>query len=339
MTEESDKHKPSYSQAYVSVVSFFASMLFPGICTTEERSLALFSLPPIAMSLFWIQLQAGIENKLAYYACVGFVGLLLVGTLGFLYMANKMARQLLANRLAANPSALATVQKGLQTKRILREEGRYDIYLPRNETAKQGKSYSAGLVLLPGALVDYNAYAGLLSKLSDEGVVAIAQDCEPLRLSTEVNGSTEQAIRSCIQHAEEEHGFTVAKWAIGGHSLGGFTAMAIMKKSRFFDSLVLYGCNRSYELETTALRVLSVTATNDGLAKSKGSNIESYEPWKEDKYKGRLLHMAIEGGNHGGFGDYPQQTYPAPDGDRTISLEEQHKQIVETTARFLLVKD
>jgi hypothetical protein len=53
--------------------------------------------------------------------------------------------------------------------------------------------------------VDYNAYAGLLSKLSDEGVVTIAQDCEPLRLSTEVNGSTEQAILSCIQHVEEEN--------------------------------------------------------------------------------------------------------------------------------------
>jgi hypothetical protein len=339
MTEENDKNMPSYGRAYTSVFSFFASMLLPKLCTTEERCFALFSILPIAMSLLWIQLHAGIENKVAYYACVGFMGLLLVGTMGFLYMADKMAKSLLANRLTANPSALAAVQQGLQTKRIFREEGRYDIFLPRKESVKQGKSYSVGLVLLPGALVDCNAYARLLTMLSDEGVVAIVQDCEPLRLSSEVYGSTEQAIVSIIKNAEEKYGITVDKWSIGGHSLGGFTAMAIVKKSRFFDSLVLYGVNRSYELETTSLRVLSMTATNDGLAKSKSSNLESYEPWKEDKYKGRLLHIAIEGGNHGGFGDYPQQMYPLPDGDRTISLEEQHKQIAEATARFLLGKD
>jgi hypothetical protein len=44
----------------------------------------------------------------------------------------------------------------------------------------------------------------------------------------------------------------------------------------------------------------------------------------------------IKGGNHAGFANYGSQTFLIVDGNRTISLEDQHQQMVQVVSRFIL---
>jgi pimeloyl-ACP methyl ester carboxylesterase len=193
--------------------------------------------------------------------------------------------------------------------------------------------------MLPGALLEHNAYAPILSQLSDKGILVMIQNCEPSRVASEGLGSSEEDVKRLIQHLAQTHRITAEKWSIGGHSMGGYTATMIAKKCDYFDSLVLYGVNKSYEIENTSIRALALTASNDGFLVSSSSDLSTFDRWGENDTKGRLLHVVIEGGNHSGFGDYSRQTFPLPDGERTISLEEQHRQIVDSTASFLLQKN
>ena len=121
--------------------------------------------------------------------------------------------------------------------------------------------------------------------------------------------------------------------------MGGYTAMMIAKKSDFFASLVMYAVNKNYEMEKTSIRALAITASNDGLQYSPMADIASFGEWGKGDSKGRLFHVVIKGGNHSGFADYPRQTFPLPDGERDISLQEQHRQAVQATVEFLMPKN
>jgi len=52
--------------------------------------------------------------------------------------------------------------------------------------------------------------------------------------------------------------------------------------------------------------------------------------------RGYTYTETIVGGNHAGCAAYGPQTFPIPDGIRTITLEEQQKMTAELTADFLL---
>ena len=51
---------------------------------------------------------------------------------------------------------------------------------------------------------------------------------------------------------------------------------------------------------------------------------------------GYTIRKTIKGGNHAGCASYGPQTFPLPDGVRTITLEEQQKMTSHLTADFLL---
>ena len=55
--------------------------------------------------------------------------------------------------------------------------------------------------------------------------------------------------------------------------------------------------------------------------------------------RGHTLHITIEGGNHSGCAHYGPQTFPIPDGIRSITLEQQQRLTVEATADFLLERN
>jgi len=250
----------------------------------------------------------------------------------------------LVHRKSANPTALKIVEQRIKSDRLLREDT-YDVYLPNGTNTKNGmeksysgSSYPVGFFMLPGALLEHNVYAAICAQLSDCGILVVVQNCEPFRLASENFFSSEDDLKDIIRQIEHKHGITAKRWSIGGHSMGGYTAMMIAKKSDFFQSLVTYGVNKNYDLEKTNVRALSITASHDGLKHSSMADMSTFDCWNETSVNGRLFHIIIDGGNHSGFGDYPRQTFPMPDGERTISLEEQHRQIVLHTSTFLMPK-
>jgi len=337
--------KPSYASVYIHVLTFLCGTALPKICTTMERSLAVLALILAAITTIAIQMRnAGFESQALYHASVFFLILLFTATVAFLVLLHRMTQMHLANRKAANPTALEIVELRIKSDRLLRED-KYDIYLPPTLTEEEEKSssssassYPVAFFMLPGALLEHNVYAAICAKLSDCGILVVLQNCEPFRVAAENQFSSEDDIKGIIRQIEERHGIRANKWSIGGHSMGGYTAMMIAKKSNFFDSLVTYGVNKNYDLEKTNVRALSITASRDGLKHSTMADMSTFDCWNEAAVNGRLVHKIIEGGNHSGFGDYPRQTFPLPDLERTIPLEEQHRQIVLHTSTFLMPK-
>ncbi|KAL7562314.1 hypothetical protein ACA910_014529 [Epithemia clementina (nom. ined.)] len=139
-----------------------------------------------------------------------------------------------------------------------------------------------------------------------------------------------------------QHGVT--KWAIGGHSAGGNTAASLVRKqllpTNITTKVLLWGVGTTQDLAQSAadVQALCITASNDVFRKnSLGKGLKTFDHWGQGDWA-RLKHIEIQGGNHGGFADYPPQTYPRVDGTRTITLAEQHEQVVQATAEFLLAK-
>jgi hypothetical protein len=166
----------------------------------------------------------------------------------------------------------------------------------------------AGFVFYPGGLVDPGAYAPLMQRLSDGGILAVIV---PMPLDLAVFG---------IKRADDVIAAypDVDTWVVGGHSLGGAMAAEYLKKRPdSFDGLVFLA---SYPADSTDLsaipvRVVSVYGTEDGVAG------DVFEESLRRLPDGTRLEV-IEGGNHAQFGDYGPQK---GDGTATASRDEQQR--------------
>ena len=332
---------PSYVSVYIHAIAFCFTTAFPRFCTNKTRSLAVAALAPCFIYLLTLPLQrrSVIDNPLLYYTILSLVILLSVVVILFLILMGIMAGTQLSHRKEANPSAVLIVEQGLKDQRIIRQDQLYDVYLPPPHGDKKKKNFPIGFFMLPGALLEHNVYAPILTQIAEAGILVVIQNCEPIRVASEGLGSGERDVMNIIADLRERHGICAEQWSIGGHSMGGYTATMIAKRSNFFHSLVLYGVNQSYQIEKTSIRALALTASNDGFLRSRSADISSFDEWGDSTDStAKLQYVMIQGGNHTGFGDYPLQTYPLRDGERTITLEEQHRQVAEATIKFLLPK-
>jgi len=185
--------------------------------------------------------------------------------------------------------------------------------------ALAGQAPSTGLILYPGARVDPRAYAVAARMIAASGYRVVIV---PMPLNLAVLGAS-RADDVIAAYPE------VTRWAIGGHSLGG--AMAALYADEYpnaISGLLLWAAYPagSNDLSNRDLPVVSIYGTRDGLA----------TPEQIDASRAllppRTEFIAIEGGNHAGFGRYgPQQ------GDlrAEIDIDEQQRQIVAGTLDLL----
>lgn len=169
-----------------------------------------------------------------------------------------------------------------------------------------------GLVFYPGGLVHPAAYAPLMQRLSDGGVLAVIVPM-PLDLAIFGIGRADEVIAAYPW---------IDSWAVGGHSLGG--AMAAEYAKRNPDAvagivfLAAYPAD-STDLSSLALRAVSTYGSADGVS------ADVFEASLQRLPDGTDLIM-IDGGNHAQFGHYGPQK---GDGLATISRVEQQKQTAE----------
>lgn len=162
-----------------------------------------------------------------------------------------------------------------------------------------GNPPKAGFVFYPGGRVDWRSYAPILRKVAKGGFFAAIV---PVRLNLALFDVS--AAGAAIEAHPE-----IANWAVGGHSLGGVAASLYAAKNRDrVRGLVLmasYPIDDSLlpdpETDLPPLAVLSVSASNDGLASpdkiaASRSLLPSDTEW-----------VVLNGGNHAGFGDYGAQ--------------------------------
>lgn len=168
----------------------------------------------------------------------------------------------------------------------------------------------AGFIFYPGGLVPAEAYAPLMRRLAEAGVLCVVPEM-PLRLAVlDMNAADGVA----AQYPE------ITRWAIGGHSLGGAMAASYAAEhAADFSALVLLAAYSTAEIPAD-MAVVSVYGNTDGVL-----NREKYA-----KYRGNLpegtAEVILPGGNHAQFGDYGPQK---GDGTATLSVEEQIEQTVQ----------
>ncbi|WP_314425084.1 alpha/beta hydrolase [uncultured Microbacterium sp.] len=206
--------------------------------------------------------------------------------------------------MQAEPAALATVTAN---EAITVEDAAQGIVL----TPADGES-DQGIVFVPGAKVDPWAYAPILQSLAEEGVTVVITRPWLNLAFFDLRGL--DAFTSAAPDVDD--------WAVGGHSLGGVRACQLAADAQ---ALVLFGSYCANDVSDSALAVLSISGSEDGL--STPAKIDAARPLLPPDAE----MVEIEGASHASFGDYGPQ---AGDGTPTISDEEMHARVDELLASF-----
>ncbi len=176
----------------------------------------------------------------------------------------------------------------------------------------------AGLIFYPGGLVDPAAYAPLMERLSEDGVLAVIVPM-PLDLAVFGPGRADAVIAAYPG---------TRTWLIAGHSLGGAMAAEYVKRNPdAVEGLVLLGAYpaESTDLSELAVAALSVWGSEDGVA---GDVFES----SLERLPPDARAEVIDGGNHAQFGYYGPQK---GDGQARITRAEQQRRTAEAILRLI----
>ncbi|MEU2203429.1 alpha/beta hydrolase [Microbacterium oleivorans] len=173
---------------------------------------------------------------------------------------------------------------------------------------------TVGLVFIPGAKVQAEAYEAKLSGLvAEDGMTVVI---------------TRPWLNLAFFDPRPLSDFTsaapgVEAWLVGGHSLGGVRACQLAPDA---DGLVLFGSYCANDLSDSGLPVLSISGAEDGLS----------TPEKIQDARGMLpadaAFVEIAGAAHASFGDYGPQ---AGDGTPTIDDADMTAEITASVAELL----
>lgn len=183
------------------------------------------------------------------------------------------------------------------------------VFEPENATV--------GLVFYPGGKVEYEAYAPLMEKLAERGILCVLLHMPANLAVLDVNAAD----------GIQEQFPNISEWYIGGHSLGGSMAASYLDEhAEEYEGLILLASYSTTDLKETDMDVLSIYGENDQVL-----NAEKYSDCKEnlpEDYK----EIIIEGGNHAYFGSYGEQD---GDGKANISNVEQIELVANEIKKML----
>jgi hypothetical protein len=193
-----------------------------------------------------------------------------------------------------------------------------------------------GLLFLPGALVQAEAYAPVLHAVADASGATVV--CALLPFRHPVLFGAEDAQRIMGRYP------AVTSWVIAGHSMGAgkFGAAGLVQTNlrTNLSGLILWGGTLSGGLDLSGeagLPCLALLASEDTVVPPDGKAEDGslVLDGVTKRCPPNAQHVILKGGNHAGFAHYGPQRFPFPDGERKISLEDQQAQAVRHTARFL----
>lgn len=168
------------------------------------------------------------------------------------------------------------------------------------------------LIFYPGAKVDEKAYFPLMKQFADSKVDCILIK-EPYKLAFHARFTPNKPLK--LYGEKYQHIFT------GGHSLGGVVAGTYGKHhSDKIEGTLFLASYPTKEYTSSHYKCIFVNGTKDLVLNRK--------MWEKNKTPGlaTCTYLEIEGGNHGGFGNYGQQK---GDGTATISNESQQAAAVK----------
>lgn len=178
-----------------------------------------------------------------------------------------------------------------------------------------------GVFFQPGALVDARSYAAVLRPLAKSGHIVVIPK-QPFGIAFLSTGAFTSAR---TQHPPVE------RWVLGGHSLGGVVAANDaqafpQEPGDLVAGVLFFASYPASDMSTLPIPVLSISASNDGLATPEKINAAKATLPRDTTYS------VIEGGVHANFGDYGPQ---ASDGKPTISSDDARTEISRASLAFV----
>lgn len=362
---------PTVGEIMMALVAFAAWLLAPEwIADLDRTRLLLITLFVTYISIFAIitlSLWSNHPNHKAWQwllwwsspvplvttVAIWGYALLNVSILYTILCLRQSAILLANNRLEASQDAMNVIVTTPRNKFLMWKE--CDVYVPSQKCQNSDTRPRHAFLLFPGALTSRWAYAEIARTLASHDILTVVFNHEPFRMTAPIfgaNSDTVWTIQSRVREEIPEH--PVDSWSIGGHSMGAWTALKLVQEMQSalpFHSVVLWGFHMSWDRLTSPSSCSSsssihkktdcliVQADCDGFY---FATSQAKEKWMQGLNRRNTptqhvwLHT-IRGGNHAGFASSDRhQMYPKPDGTRRISLEEQHKELIEVTKDFIL---
>lgn len=186
-------------------------------------------------------------------------------------------------------------------------------------------SAGAGLLFLPGAVVDPVAYAPLLRGVAAAGYPAILVEVPRRGM---LGGADDPRVFERARTAMRSRR-NVDRWVVAGHSRGGLIGAALVRgEPSAYAGLVLIGTThpRDFSLADAPLPVMKVYGTRDTVA-----DVDKIVANRRNLPAAARM-VPIDGGNHSQFGYYGFQPGDWP---ATIAREEQQRQTLEALLEML----
>lgn len=184
-------------------------------------------------------------------------------------------------------------------------------FLPRH-------SKKQGLIIYPGAMVDFKGYAAIARQFAKQGYTTVI-----VNMPNNMILAGSKRADNVIQEFP-----AVEAWAVAGHSLGGAMARKYLNDNPHpkLKGIAFWASFPFLDMAKKDLETVFIQCSRDNLL---GKHI--FYDFNTLMPEGTPL-VEIEGGNHSQFGDYGLQF---PDLPATISREDQQKAIVDITTKML----
>ena len=182
-------------------------------------------------------------KRIFRYLGLGFLALILIVVVSFVVWAS--------NPAVPDKAALESLSSS-QVVDFQNTDG-WLVFSPKNAPP------TTGFIFYPGGRVDYRAYAPLAKEIAESGYLVVVARM-PLNFAFFGLNEASEVIAAFPG---------VTTWAIGGHSLGGaMAAQYAGMHTEYVEGLVLWASYPagSNDLSGSGLQVISIYATNDGLA-------------------------------------------------------------------------
>jgi hypothetical protein len=242
-------------------------------------------------------------KRIIRFSLIGLVAIILLGVLGMMIWV----------KTGTYPARMVALSALESTDQVTITQDRLIVFTPDADT-------STGLIFYPGGLVEPTAYAPILHKIAEEGVLVVITPM-PLNLAI-LNTGAANAVIDDYPH--------ISTWILAGHSLGGASATIFAENNPTrIDAIALwdsYPAN-SADLSDNRIPVVSIFGTTNGFP-----NTDNFDD-KKHLLPTNTIFVGIEGANHAQFGDYGPQK-----GDvvASLSLTGQHEQVAEIMLNFII---
>jgi hypothetical protein len=242
-------------------------------------------------------------KKLILWVFIGLFSIVIIGFLGMVVWS----------KTGTYPARAIAISALESTDSIAVSQDNWIVFTPKEQA-------ETGLIFYPGGLVEPTAYAPILRKIAEEGVLVVITPM-PLNLAIFNTGAANAVIDEYPD---------ISTWIITGHSLGGASAAIFAENNPTrIDALALWDSYppNSADLSDNVISAISIFGTTDNFPNTDNFNEKRYL-MPADTY-----FIGIEGASHAQFGDYgPQKGDVVP----SISLDEQHKKVAGIMLDFIM---